>query len=135
MVIDTSALLAILRNEADAETLRQLVAGDPRRLISAATLFEAAIVIESRVGEAGGRDLDLLVAKAAAEIVPVDVEQVGVARAAYRAFGKGRHKAGLNYGDCFAYALAIVTGEPLLFKGQDFSHTDVPRVIGDAAGS
>ena len=125
MVLDTSAILAILLNEPEAPAFHLAIEADPVRLLSAANLLETAIVIEARVGEAGGRELDLLLHKAAVEVVAVDAAQAGLARHAYRQFGKGRHLAGLNYGDCFAYALAQSAGEPLLFKGDDFSKTDV----------
>jgi ribonuclease VapC len=128
MVLDTSAMLAVLLNEPDADAFRRAIEADPVRLLSAATLLETAIVIEARVGDAGGRELDLLVHKAAIEVVAVDAGQADVARHAYRRFGKGRHVAGLNYGDCFAYALSQSVGEPLLFKGDDFSQTDVTPV-------
>jgi ribonuclease VapC len=94
-------------------------------LLSAATLVEASMVIESRTGIEGGRDLDLFIYRAGIEIVPVDAEQAELARIAWRKYGKGRHPACLNYGDCFSYALAKATGEPLLFKGSDFSGTDI----------
>ena len=129
MVVDSSAILAILLNEPDAAAIRTAFDAEDTRLISAATLLEAAVVIESRKGEAGGVLLDLLVGKAALEIVPVDAEQIGEARRAYRRFGRGRHPAGLNYGDLFSYALSRITGEPLLFKGDDFQRTDVARVL------
>ena len=125
MVLDTSALLVVLLNEPEAPAFRLAIEADPVRLLSAASLVETAIVIEARVGEAGGRELDLLLQKAAIEIVAVTVEQAEIARHAFREFGKGRHAAGLNYGDCFSYALAQSLGEPLLFKGSDFSKTDV----------
>ena len=125
MVVDTSALLAILLNEPDAAVFRSAIDKDPIRLVSAASVVETGIVIEARFGEAGGREMDLLLHKAECEIVPVDAEQAEVARGAFRRFGKGRHSAGLNFGDCFAYALAVATGEPLLFKGDDFGKTDV----------
>ncbi len=128
MVLDSSALLALLLNEPEAPAFRLALEADPVRLLSAANLVETAIVIEARVGEAGGRELDLLIHKAAIEVVAVDAGQADLARHAYRQFGKGRHLAGLNYGDCFAYALAQSAGEPLLFKGDDFSKTDVTVV-------
>lgn len=128
MVLDTSALLAVLLNEPAAPAFRLALEADPVRLLSAASLVETSIVIEARVGEPGGRELDLLIHKAAIEVVAVDAAQADLARHAYRQFGKGRHPAGLNYGDCFAYALAQSAGEPLLFKGDDFSRTDVARV-------
>lgn len=125
IVIDTPALLAILFDEPERRHFGELIEGNAIRLISAATFLEAALVVESRRGEAAGRDLDLLMHRAQISIVPVDTEQVEIARAAWRKFGKGRHHAGLNYGDCFACALAKVSGEPLLFKGTDFSKTDI----------
>jgi len=128
MVVDTSALLALLLNEVEAPAFRLAMEADPVRLLSAASLVEIGIVIEARVGEAGGRELDLLLLKAAIEVVAVDAEQADLARQAFRRFGKGRHAAGLNYGDCFSYALAQSSGEPLLFKGNDFSQTDLTVV-------
>lgn len=125
MVIDSSAIAAILFNEPDAAQLEQRVAEDPIRLMSAGTLIEIGLIIEARLGEAGGRELDLWLQRAAIEIVPVDAEQADAARRGWRRFGKGRHPAGLNYGDCFAYALAISRDEPLLFKGNDFVRTDL----------
>jgi ribonuclease VapC len=125
MVIDTSAILAIALSEPEAEVLEQRIANAPVRLISAATVLEAAIVIESRLGEPGGSELDLWLHKAGVEIVSVDAEQADQARRAWRRFGKGRHPSGLNFGDCFSYALATLTQEPLLFKGDDFSRTDI----------
>ena len=97
--------------------------------MSAGTLLETAIVIEARKGEAGGRELDLLVHQAGLTVVATDAEQVAAARRAYRRFGRGHHVAALNYGDVFAYALAVTAGEPLLFKGDDLSKTDVRRAI------
>ena len=128
MVIDTSALLAILFNEPDAERYEVAIEQDPSRLISAATVLETGIVVEARYGEAGGREFDLLLHKAQLKIVTVTPEQVEIGRAAFRTFGKGRHPAGLNYGDCFSYALSKTSGEPLLFKGDDFLRTDVQSV-------
>jgi ribonuclease VapC len=128
MVIDTSAVVAILRQEPGAEgLLRRLTASGSRR-ISAASLLEAAIVIEAKSGERGGEQLDLFLARAQIEIAPVTSEQVQVARKAWRRYGKGSgHAARLNYGDCFSYALAHSLGEELLYKGADFAHTDVAR--------
>lgn len=125
MVIDTSAISAILFNEPEAADLERRIVEDPIRLISAATFLETAIVIEARLGDAGGREFDLWLQRASVEIVPVDAEQADLARRAWRQFGKGRHAAGINYGDCFSCALAISRDEPLLFKGADFSKTDV----------
>jgi ribonuclease VapC len=129
MVLDTSALLALLLDEPEAEAFRAAVEEDTTRLVSAATLLETALVIETRKGEPGGHELDVLVHKAEVVVVPVDPEQVSEARRAYRRFGKGRHPAALNFGDVFAYALARTSGEPLLFKGDDFAKTDVGRVV------
>jgi ribonuclease VapC len=128
-VLDTSAILALLLDEPEAEGFRAAVADDGTRLVSAATLLETALVIEARKGEPGGRELDALIQKAEVVVVPVDAEHLSEARRAYRRFGRGRHAAGLNFGDLFAYALARTSGEPLLFKGDDFSRTDVGRVV------
>ena len=125
MVVDTSALLAILQNEPERRALNEALEAADARRISAATFVEVSIVIEARHGAAGQRDLDLFLERAAIEIVEVDVGQAREARRAFARFGKGRHPAGLNFGDCFAYALAVTLGEPLLFKGEDFSKTDV----------
>lgn len=126
MVIDTSALLTILFQEAEAVRVAQALVGAHRRLISAATLLETSIVILARYGDEGVRDLDLLAAKLSWEVAPVTEHHAMIARRAYRQFGKGRgHRANLNYGDCFAYALAKATDDSLLFKGDDFIHTDV----------
>lgn len=129
MVIDTSALVAILENEPERRSFIDAIAADPVRLVSAATLLEAGIVLESRRGEHAGRELDLFLHRAKVQVVPVDESQVEVARAAYRRYGKGRHAAGLNFGDCFSYALAKVRGQPLLFKGDDFRLTDAAAQV------
>jgi ribonuclease VapC len=128
MVIASSAILAVLLNEANATHIAQAIESSSQRLLSAANLLEASIVIESRKGEAGGRELDLLLYRTAIEIVAVDQDQAEIARIAWRRFGKGRHPAGLNYGDCFAYALARARQLPLLFQGDDFSRTDIDGV-------
>jgi ribonuclease VapC len=125
MVIETSALVSMLTDEPEARLFEAAVAADPVRLMSTASYLEAAIVIEQRFGEPGGRELDLWLHRAGVDLVGVDADQAEVARSAYRRFGKGCDPAGLNYGDCFAYALAKVSGEPLLFKGGDFVHTDI----------
>jgi ribonuclease VapC len=130
MVIDTSAVVAILLDEPESPVIRRAIEDDPVRLMSTASFVEAAMVIETRFGEAGGRELDLLLHTARIELIPVDREQAELARDAFRHFGKGRHRAGLNFGDCFSYALARVSGERLLFKGDDFGHTDVEQVLG-----
>jgi ribonuclease VapC len=128
MVIDTSAVLAILQDEPERPRFTAAIAEAAQRSMSAATLLEVAIVIEARFGVEGGRYLDQLLERAGVEIVPVDDEQVRLAREGYRRFGKGRHPAGLNYGDCFSYALARVRQQRLLFKGEDFARTDVAPV-------
>ena len=125
MVVDTSALIAILLLEPEAERFTRTIADARPRLISAANLFEAAIVIEGRLGPDAGGDLDNFVADVGLEVEPVTPDQVRVARHAYRTYGRGYHPAGLNFGDCFAYALAKTAGLPLLFKGDDFSRTDI----------
>jgi ribonuclease VapC len=129
MVIDTSAIIAMLGGEPEAESFRAAVEADPVRMMSTASFLEAAIVVENRKGEPGGRELDLWLHRAEVELVPVDAEQAELARAAFRRYGKGRHPAGLNFGDCFPYALAAVSGEPLLFKGNDFPLTDIAAVV------
>jgi ribonuclease VapC len=128
MVVDTSAVVAILRQESGAEELlRRLTAAGSRR-ISAASLLEAAIVLESMSGERGGEQLDLFLARAQIEVEPVTAEHVRIARKAWRRYGKGTgHAARLNFGDCFSYALAQSLGEELLYKGADFAHTDIAR--------
>jgi ribonuclease VapC len=128
MVVDTSALFALLRMEPEAARLAAAVEADAMRLISAATVVEIGLVIESRHGHDGSRELDLFIAKAGLSIESVTQEHAEVAREAWRRYGKGRHAAGLNFGDCFSYALAKITGEPLLFKGNDFNHTDISVV-------
>jgi len=124
VVIDTSALIAILSDEPERAAFVDAIERDPNRLVCAVSIIEASLVLESRYGEDAVDDLDLLLAKIGARIVPFSDEDIPGVRVAYRRFGKGRHPAGLNFGDCFSYALAISMGEPLLFKGQDFSQTD-----------
>src|SRR5271157_2875366 len=124
MVIDTSALVAIFLGVPERKLFLEHILQAEMKLISAANSLETGIVLEARRGEAAGRELDLFVVRAKLEVVPVDAEQAEIARAAWRRYGKGRHKAGLNYGDCFSYALAKVSGEPLLAKGDDFAQTD-----------
>lgn len=124
MVIDTSALLAILLREPEADDFSRAIADDPRRLVSTLSALEAAVVIHARKGPMGVRELDLLLHSAAVTIVSLDSDQVLLARAAYEKYGKGHHPAALNLGDCCSYALAQSSGEPLLFKGNDFSKTD-----------
>jgi ribonuclease VapC len=128
MVLDTSALLAILLDEPERRAFNEAIEGAGSRLLSTANYVEASIVLEARHGAEGARDLDLLIERAGIELVPVDAPQARAACRAFGRFGKGRHRAGLNFGDCFAYALATVRDEVLLFKGDDFQHTDVARV-------
>jgi ribonuclease VapC len=128
MVIDSSALIALLLGEEEAGRFAQSIAADPRRLISVFNWLETAIVIEAKKGEAGGRELDLLLHRSQIEIVSMNPDQSEIARVAWRIYGKGNHTAGLNIGDCCAYALAKYSGEPLLFKGEDFSQTDIQPV-------
>ena len=125
MVVDTSAIVAILFGEAEAGLFAEMIEADPTRLVSAASVLESCLVVESELGEAGGRELDLLLLTAAIEVVPFSTDHLRVARYAFRTFGKGRHPAGLNFGDCFSSALSKTTAEPLLFKGADFARTDV----------
>jgi ribonuclease VapC len=126
MVIDTSAVVAILRQESGAEDLLRRLTGAGSRRISAASLLETAIVLEGKSGPRGGEQLDLFLARAQVEVEPVTAEHVRIARKAWRRYGKGSgHAAALNFGDCFSYALAQSSGEELLYKGADFSHTDV----------
>jgi ribonuclease VapC len=129
MVIDTSALLAILKDEPERRAYNEAIESAESRRMSAATFVEVSIVIESRYGAEGLHNLDLFIDRAGIKLVSVDAEQAKVARRAYSRFGKGQHPAGLNYGDCFSYALASVLGEPLLFKGEDFSRTDVESAV------
>ena len=129
MVVDTSALIAILFGEPETESFVQALVNDPKKMISAFNILETAIVVEAKKGEAGGRELDLLVHRARIEIIPLNGDQVELALAAWRKYGRGNHPAGLNIGDCCAYALAKYSGEPLLLKGRDFSQTDIRPVI------
>lgn len=125
MIIDTSAIIAVLFNEDDAKVYAQLLTQSDSRRMSAATFVETAIVVETQTKTSGSRQLDAFLRQADIAIEPVTEEQAHIARQAFIDFGKGRHPAGLNYGDCFSYALAKATGEPLLFKGKDFSKTDL----------
>ncbi len=127
MVLDTSAVIAVLFDEPERDEFVRRIATASRRLISAGTLIESSIIVEARRGEVAGRELDLLLHRADVRTVAVDEEQALLARAAWRRYGKGRHPAGLNFGDLFAYALARASGEELLFKGDDFTKTDLAR--------
>jgi ribonuclease VapC len=139
VIIDTSALIAILRAEDDASEMALAIERAQVRRISAASYLETAVVIDASRDPIASRRFDELVDTAELRVEPVTREQAGIARDAYRDFGKGSgHKAGLNFGDCFAYALAKSTGEALLFKGNDFSHTDIapalPAALDDNSG-
>jgi len=128
MVIDTSALAAIFFNEPERGKFLSAIISASSRLVSAAIVLETGMTVESRLGEAAGRELDLFLIRGNFQIVPVDAEQAELARSAWRRFGKGRHPAALNFGDCFAYALAKWSGDALLAKGTGFSQTDVTVV-------
>ena len=126
MIVDTSAVVAVHEGEDDGAQFLEKMRHEPALKISAGTLLETSIVLDARQPGRTSRRLDRLIADLNIRIVAVDDEHVRVARAAYRDFGRGSgHPAGLNIGDCFAYALASITGEPLLFKGDDFAQTDV----------
>ncbi len=128
MVVDSSALLAILLGEPAARSLAEKIDADATRLMAVPNALEAAMVIESRKGPRGAREFDLLLQKYAVDIVAVTEDHFDLAREAWRRFGKGRHPAALNICDCLAYALSKATGEPLLFVGDDFGKTDVHQV-------
>ena len=125
MVVDTSAAMAILQREPEAEAFARAIEAAPTRLISAVSVLEAGMLVEARKREAGAVELDSFLLRAQLDVVPFDAEQAQVARLAFRRFGKGLHPAGLDFGDCAAYALASTRGEPLLFKGDGLPQTDV----------
>jgi ribonuclease VapC len=125
VILDTSAVIAILRAEPEASAMAEAMSSAGARGISAVSYVEAAVVIDSSHDPIASRRFDDFFREAEVVIEPVTFRQAKIAREAYRDFGKGRHRAGLNFGDCFSYALAKATGKPLLFKGNDFSHTDV----------
>lgn len=129
MVVDSSAVIAVLKNERGAGFLREAILDSERCVMSAPGMVESSIVIEAERGEAGIREFDALLDELAIEIVPFDSEQAIIAREAFRRFGKGRHPAGLNFGDCLAYALAKHLAEPLLFIGDDFAKTDIEAAL------
>lgn len=130
MIVDSSAIVAILRAEPDAARYAAALAAARSRRISAANWLETAIVISDRADPVTGRRFDEFVREAELRVEPVTAGQARIAREAYRDFGKGSgHPAQLNFGDCFAYALAADTGEPLLFKGDDYSHTDLEPAL------
>jgi ribonuclease VapC len=129
MILDTSALIAILFGEPEADRYTLLIHDADRCLISAGSFLELSIVIERQAGPEVERQCDTFFRRAGILVEPFTVEQAHVARQAFHDFGKGRHPAGLNFGDCFAYALAKITGEPLLFKGEDFRLTDAVSAL------
>ena len=125
MIVDTSAMLAILQSEPERRQFNEAIEAAAIVRMSAATYVETSIVIEARFGAEGIRDLDRFIEVAAIELEALDEKQARAARDAFSRYGKGRHPAKLNFGDCFSYALAWIFGEPLLFKGDDFSRTDI----------
>ena len=125
MVIDASAIVAILFDEPERARFAAAIDASALRLLSAVTFVETTLVVEGRKGRQAERMVDRFVEDGDIEVLPVTIEHAQLASAAFRAFGKGRHAAGLNLGDCFAYALAKASGEPLLFKGDDFAKTDI----------
>jgi ribonuclease VapC len=129
VIVDSSALIAILYAEDDAEKYALALASAEQRFISAGNCLETGIVIDHQRGAAAGRQFDALLVRANIVVEPVNREQADIARQAYLDFGKGRHPAGLNFGDCFSYALASYLGMPLLFKGDDFTLTDIASAI------
>jgi ribonuclease VapC len=129
VILDTSALMAILRREPERDAFTEALSGAARPAISAATLVELVLVSEGRGGPSVRPELDLLLSQSAIEVVPFTAEHAALAAEGWRRYGKGRHPAGLNLGDCFAYALAQSRGEPLLFKGTDFAQTDVKAAV------
>lgn len=129
MVVDTSALVAIFLVEPEAERFTRTIIEAPRATISAANLLEAGTILDARIGQEDSSELDEFIANVSLEVEPVTVKQVRIARQAYRTYGRGNHPASLNFGDCFAYALAKISGQPLLFKGGDFIQTDIEPAI------
>ncbi len=129
MIIDSSAIVSILLEEPDAERFDSEILSATSPLMSTATYLETAMVVESRGGPEVGRVLDEWLQRSGIELVPVTLEQAQAARDAWRRYGKGNHPAALNFGDCFVYALARTTGEPLLYKGADFAQTDVRSAL------
>ena len=129
MVIDTSALIAILLGEQEAEKFAKLITLDEKRLLSSFSALETGIVIKARKGEIGSQNFELLLYKCKIRIIDFSLEQFKIALTAWKNFGKGNHPAGLNIGDCCSYALAKYSNEPLLFKGNDFARTDIKIII------
>ena len=135
MIVDSSALLAVLNRESDADLFQDVILTAAPCRMSVANMLEASIVVEGRGGAEAGRELDAFLEHAEIEAAPVTAEHLEAARGAWRRFGKGRHPAALNFGDCFAYALAQATGEPLLYKGDDFARTDIPAALPHSPGN
>ena len=129
MILDTSALAAIFFGEPEADHFTEIIHDADRCLISAANFLELSMVVEGQIGTEALRQCDMFLRRAGIIIEPFTVEQAHLARQAFHDFGKGRHPAALNFGDCFAYALAKITGEPLLFKGEDFKKTDIVSAL------
>ncbi|TVQ21635.1 MAG: type II toxin-antitoxin system VapC family toxin [Spirochaetaceae bacterium] len=129
MIVDTSALIAVLEHEPERDRFIRAIALAPVRRMSSATYVEASIVASARRGPAGLHALIAFLVRAGVETTTVDADQAQLAVDAYRRYGKGVHRAALNYGDVFSYALARHTGEPLLYKGDDFVHTDVSSAL------
>lgn len=129
MILDTSALVAVLFREPEADLFTQLIHDADHCLISSGTFLELSIVFDRQAAPEAGRQCEMFFRRAGIVIEPFTVEQAYLARQAFQDFGKGRHPAGLNFGDCFAYALAKATGEPLLFKGDDFRKTDIVSAL------
>jgi len=127
MIVDTSALVAVLYREPEAAAFARIIHDAGACRMSVASYVELSMVIEKQLGPNGMRQAEAFLRRAGIALEPVTLEQGELARQAFLAFGKGRHKAGLNFGDCFSYALAKATGEPLLFKGEDFSATDIEK--------
>ena len=134
MVLDTSAVLAILQDEPERRQFNEAIEAAETRSLSTASFVEGSMILESRYGPDAVRDLDLLVAKARVSLIPVDEDQAKLARLAFRKYGKDRHAAGLDFGDCFSYALSKALDMPLLFKGNDFGQTDVECHPASSAG-
>lgn len=128
MVVDPSALVAVLQNEHDREAIIECIQSPESLCMSVVSFVEASIVIHHRNRIDGLLDLDLLISKAGIELIACDVDQAFAARSAFRMYGKGQHPAKLNFGDCFSYALAKTRNEPLLYKGDDFARTDIESV-------
>ena len=125
MIVDSSALVAILLGEPEADEFRQLAASSTQPRMSVMSLLETTLVLEGRENSPGASEIDELVADLGIQLMPVTLEQIQAARQAWRQFGRGNHPAKLNFGDCVVYGLAVTLDEPLLFKGDDFSQTDV----------